>query len=71
MTLNELCRAWRLSYPRLQQATSTERRAQLVALRRQYLDELERRDPVGFGHWLQAGACAASDPSTYLIGGRH
>lgn len=70
MTLHELCRAWRSSYPRLQQTSSIEGRAQLVDARQQYLDEMERRDPVAFGLWLQAGARAASDPSKYLTGGR-
>ncbi len=68
MTVDELCRAWRSSYPRLQKSLSAERRARCVEARRQYLDEMERRDPVAFGRWLQDGARAASDPSKYLSG---
>ena len=40
---------------------------QVVVRRRQeVLDELERRDPDGFAHWLAAGAATDSDPATFV-----
>lgn len=68
MTLSELCRAWRSSYPKLQRCGDLRRRAQLVEIRQQYLDELERRDAAAFVRWLRSGARAASDPAKYLNG---
>ncbi|MEP6814583.1 MAG: hypothetical protein ABI873_03405 [Marmoricola sp.] len=41
-----------------------------VAERQMYLDELERRNGVGFSAWLAAGPKAAEDPLPYLIGDR-
>lgn len=42
-------------------------RASLVGRREEALDELERRDPDGFGRWLLAGP--ASDPADFVRGG--
>lgn len=40
-----------------------------VARRRQdTLDELERRDPVGFARWMAAGPAPGSDPAQYVHG---
>lgn len=39
----------------------------LAAFRRQVLDELERRNPSGFGQWMASGARAPSDPARYLL----
>jgi hypothetical protein len=66
MTLDELCRAWRASYSELQQCDDPRRRAEFVEARQQFLDELERRDPVAFAQWLRSGADAGSDPSEFL-----
>jgi hypothetical protein len=57
VTLNELptealCRAWRRSYSRLQQATALPVREQLVLERERMLDELQRRAQEGFARWL-------------------
>jgi hypothetical protein len=41
-------------------------RASLVHRRGEALDELERRDPDGFGRWIAAGP--ASDPAEYVRG---
>lgn len=41
-------------------------RAVVVDARRQLLDELERRDPVGFHRWLQSEPDASGDPGRYL-----
>jgi hypothetical protein len=39
-------------------------RQALVGRRQETLDELERRDPSGFGRWLAAGP--AADPADYV-----
>jgi uncharacterized membrane protein YphA (DoxX/SURF4 family) len=41
-------------------------RASLVRRREDALDELERRDPVGFARWLAAGPEPGSDPADWL-----
>jgi len=61
-----LCLAWRRSYLALVDTPSGPARDDVVRLRRDLLEELERRDPVGFGRWLDAGARAGSDPGRYL-----
>jgi hypothetical protein len=43
-------------------------RQSLVGRREEVLDELERRDPLGFTRWLAAGP-ARSDPADYVRGG--
>jgi hypothetical protein len=45
-------------------------REAIIRRRQETLDELERRDPVGFARWLAAGADADSDPSSYVGDGR-
>lgn len=62
----ELCQAWRLSFLALERCDDLDRVTQLVEARQGYLDELERRHPVGFARWLYVGARPASDPSRYL-----
>jgi hypothetical protein len=74
MTCTELCMAWRRSFVELQRTESAETRSIIAAHRQQILDELERRNPDGFGDWLASGARAPSDPSKYLLdrpGGRN
>jgi hypothetical protein len=66
MGLDELCRAWRVSYLLLQKARGPDELEQVVRLRRQYLDELARRHPEGFRRWLDEGARASGDPSRYV-----
>ncbi|MFI7068407.1 hypothetical protein ACIBL3_45990 [Kribbella sp. NPDC050124] len=67
MTGPELCMAWRRSFVELQRAESAEAMAGIADLRREILDELERRNPLGFDHWMASGARAPSDPSRYLL----
>lgn len=49
-----LCRQWQRSYLVLTAATDPATREQVVALRRRYLDELDRRDPAAVTRWLAA-----------------
>lgn len=65
----ELCLAWRRSYLALGDLPAGPDRGELVTLRQSMLDELERRDPVGFRRWLEAGARAGGDPGRYLTPG--
>jgi hypothetical protein len=44
-------------------------RQALVARREEALDELERRDPDGFGRWLAAAPTLGSDPADFVRGG--
>ncbi|MPZ97416.1 MAG: hypothetical protein GEU96_21495 [Propionibacteriales bacterium] len=61
-----LCLAWRISYTALQRPLSLANRARLVQARQEYLDEIERRNPDGLRAWLDSGARASGDPSSYL-----
>ncbi len=61
-----LCVTWQRTYFAMLDLPAGPRRVDLVEVRRQLLDELERRDPDGFGRWLETGAGANSDPSRYL-----
>jgi hypothetical protein len=66
----ELVQAWRHSFLLLAAACGDPSRlAQISEQRRAYLDELARRDPVGFQQWIDSGARAAGDPSRYLTPG--
>ncbi len=44
-------------------------RRSIVERREATLDELERRDPAGFGRWLAAGPAPGSDPADFVRGG--
>lgn len=66
LTGEELCHAWRGSFPQLLGVTGPEWTDQVARQRRIYLDELERRDPVAFAAWIGAGARASSDPGRAL-----
>jgi hypothetical protein len=69
LSVGELCVAWRRSYGELQRVTDEETRQEITRRRRDCLDELERRDPVGFARWLASGARAGSDPQRYMAAG--
>jgi hypothetical protein len=43
-------------------------RRSIVDRREATLDELERRDPAGFGEWLALGPAPGSDPAEYVRG---
>jgi hypothetical protein len=64
-----LCWEWRRSYLAVTRASEPDELTRIAALRAAYLDELERRNPVGFRRWLASGARAASDPGRYLTSG--
>jgi hypothetical protein len=66
LTDSELCLCWRRSYVVLHEAMDPLQRAWVAAVRRHYLDEMERRDPDGLHRWLDAGARAAGDPGRYF-----
>lgn len=61
----ELCWTWRASYVCLRRYPWPSYLECLADVRRECLDELERRDPVAFGRWF-ATARAASDPARYF-----
>ena len=61
-----LCFAWRRSYVALQRPLAAHARLRIVERRREFLDELERRNAAGFAAWLCSGARAAGDPSKYI-----
>jgi hypothetical protein len=66
VTTAELCRHWQDSYEALRGATTATARLSIVQTRQRYLDELERRDPIGLKTWLGDNASAAGDPSRFL-----
>lgn len=70
LTVAELCTVWHRSYWLLHDTPSGSARAEIVATRERLLDELEQRDPIGFGRWLDSGARAGSDPRRYLTADR-
>ena len=66
LTDHDLCRAWCTSFDVLQSVSDVEARARVVALRQAYLDELDRRNPLGLSAWLASGARATGNPDRYL-----
>jgi hypothetical protein len=62
----ELCLAWQHSYWLLSELPGSHQRCEVAAMRQSLLDELERRDPVGFRRWLDAEPRANSDPRRHL-----
>lgn len=62
----ELCRAWSRSYRWLEEAHSVALHAYVVTLRQAYLDELDRRDPVGFQAWLDSCPRSRGGPVKFL-----
>lgn len=63
LSYTELCRAWQDSYVDLEGTGDAAVRLRLAAIRRAYLDELERRDPAGFTRWLADVGRAAVNPA--------
>jgi hypothetical protein len=70
LTLQALCVAWQRSDRSLHGLPAGPARSRLIATRERLLDELERRDPVGFRHWLYRGVHASSDPGRHLTENR-
>lgn len=64
LSIDDLCRAWRVSFLLLQKARGADELEHAAELRRKYLDELARRHPEGFRRWLADGA--PGDPSSYV-----
>jgi hypothetical protein len=64
----ELGRAWRHSYTRVVHAQNARELGRLSALRRQQLDEIERRDPAGFRRWFAGGGYVTGDSPPFLSG---
>ncbi|SDF63447.1 hypothetical protein [Pseudonocardia oroxyli] len=60
-----LCIAWQRSFWVLEDMP-VEERCEVAAIRQALLDELERRDPHGFGRWLASHPRANSDPRRHL-----
>ncbi|MGH4020312.1 MAG: hypothetical protein ACRDT0_13965 [Pseudonocardiaceae bacterium] len=67
LTDEELCLAWRASFTAMGRESDPCARARIAGIRQTYLDELERRDPVGFARWMATGPRAGSDPGKYVI----
>jgi hypothetical protein len=68
LSVEALGREWLRTSAALAQTASSLAREALVDRRQEALDELERRDPVGFARWLAAGATVDSDPTRYVTG---
>lgn len=66
LTTEQLCSAWRASFEAVSVSADPERMAVLAQLRRDYLDELERRDPGGFDLWMALHAHPGDDPRPHL-----
>jgi hypothetical protein len=68
LSTEALGQEWLRSSATLEAPLDPATRARIVHRRQQALDELERRDPVGFARWLAAGATVDSNPAQYLRG---
>jgi hypothetical protein len=62
-----LCAAWQMSNLVLEQPDTTDLN-RLMELRRQLLDELQRRHPATFASWLATAPGATDDLTTYFTG---
>jgi hypothetical protein len=68
MSVPALGEEWVRSSAELDRVRDPRTRQELVRRRQEALDELERRDPAGFGRWLDDGATVDSDPAAYVSG---
>jgi hypothetical protein len=66
LTTGELGREWVRTTAALAGPLATAAREAIVARRQEVLDELERRDPVGFARWMAAVPLPGSDPAVHL-----
>jgi hypothetical protein len=62
-----LCAAWQMSNIVLEQPDATDLN-RLMEVRRQLLDELQRRHPATFASWLAAAPGATDDLTAYFTG---
>ncbi|MFB6720242.1 hypothetical protein ACFCV3_08795 [Kribbella sp. NPDC056345] len=65
LSISELCDVWVETAGQLAQGADMRDRQAVAEVRRICLDEFERRNPVGFQRWLDAGA--PPNPTTYLM----
>jgi hypothetical protein len=68
LSVQDLGREWLRTSAALAQVRGPVVRQALAERRADALDELERRDPVGFARWLAEGATVDSDPARYVSG---
>ncbi len=68
LSTDALSREWLRTGGALAAALEPTTRQHVVARRQDTLDELERRDPVGFSRWLSTGAGPDSDPTEHIQG---
>lgn len=66
LSTQQLCLAWRISYWTLRSTADLTTRAQIISVRANLLNELERRDRPGFVRWLDSGASACGNPHRHL-----
>lgn len=66
MPLETVCSEWRALEGGVGLPPGERRAPELAQVRTLLLDEMHRRDPVGFGRWLDDGALA--DPERYVRG---
>ncbi|MFW3172879.1 hypothetical protein [Geodermatophilus sp. CPCC 206100] len=66
MTTGDLGREWVRTTEALAGRLDPPTRQAIVARRQETLDELERRDPVGFARWLAGTPLPGSDPAGHL-----
>lgn len=66
--IEEVVRAWRVSYCMLSGAATPQLVGLLAEYRYWCIAELERRDPDGLQRWLDSGARAAGNPGRFLTG---
>jgi hypothetical protein len=69
MSTAELGREWLRTSEVMAGSLDAARRRTIVERREATLDELERRDPDGFGRWMAEGPAPGSDPAQYVRGG--
>ncbi|TDD48291.1 hypothetical protein E1263_33495 [Kribbella antibiotica] len=65
LSISELCDVWVETAGQLAMGADMRDRQAVAEVRRICLDEFERRNPVGFQRWLDAGA--PPDPTSYLM----
>jgi hypothetical protein len=69
LSTEALGREWMRTSAALQGGLGAAARRSIVERREATLDELERRDPIGFARWMSTGPALASDPSAFVRGG--